>query len=116
MLKLPLNQWLTVALRIQLAVSILAGVPVVNTVAVANVQIALRAVPPDRVLHEPGKGLRECSVERPGIDPGRNRSYNVGTAIWPVAGGTIGMFGTEPVQDAGAVQEVVHQRVNGDHA
>ena len=50
--------------------SILAGVAVVNAVAVANVQIALGAVPPDRQLHKPGKGLREASVERPGIDPG----------------------------------------------
>ena len=64
-LKLLLYQWLTVALRVQLAISILAGVPVVNTVAVANVQIALGAVPPDRQLHEPGKRLRECAVERP---------------------------------------------------
>ena len=96
--------------------AVLAGVAVVNTVAVANVQTALGAVPPDRQLHEPGKGLRECSVERPGIDPSRDRPDNVGTAIWPVASGTIRMVGAEPVQDAGAVQEVVHQRIDGNHA
>src|ERR1019366_9603781 len=110
-LKHSLYQWFTVTLRVQLAISILAGVPVVNAVAVANVQIALGAVPPDRVLHEPGKGLRECSVERPGIDPGRDRSDDVGTAVRPVASGTIRMVGADPVQDAGAVQEVVHQRI-----
>src|ERR1017187_1968574 len=69
--------------------SIMAGMAVVNTVAVANVQTALGAVPPDRELHEPGKGLREASVERPGIDPGRDRPNDVGTAIWPVAGSTV---------------------------
>ena len=95
--------------------SILAGVAVVNTVAVANVQIALGAVPPDRELHEPRKGLREASVERPGIDPGRDSPDDVGTAVWPVAGGTIRMAGADPVQDAGAVQEVVHQRIDGNH-
>src|ERR1035437_4357881 len=115
-LKLLLYQWLTVALRVQLAMSILAGVAVVNTVAVANVQIALGSVPPDRELHEPGKGLRECSVEGPGIDPGRDRPDNVGTASWPVAGGTIGMGGAEPMQDAGGVQKIVHQRIDGAHA
>src|ERR1035437_1896669 len=115
-LKLLLYQWLTVALRVQLAMSILAGAAVVNTVAVAKIQIALGAVPPNRQLHEPGKGLRECSVERPGIDPGRARPDDVGTAVRPVASSTVRMVGTEPVQDAGAVQEVVHQRVDGDHA
>jgi len=94
----------------------LAGLAVVNTVAVANVQIALGAVPPDRQLHEPGKGLRECSVEAPGIDAGRNRLDNVGAAIGPVAGSPIRMVGAEPVQNAGAVQEVVYQRIDGDHA
>src|ERR1019366_6745664 len=82
---------------------------VVNTVAVTNVQIALGAVPPDRELHEPGKGLRECSVEAPGIDPGRDRLDNVGAAVRSVAGGTVRMVGTEPVQDAGAVQKIVHR-------
>src|SRR5664280_433136 len=115
-LKRLLYQWFTVALRVQLAMPILAGVAVVNMVAVANVQIALGAVPPDRELHEPRKGLRECSVERPGVDPGRNRPDDVGTAIWPVAGGPIRMVGAEPVQNAGAVQEVVYQSVDGDHA
>src|SRR5664279_499027 len=100
-LKRLLYQWFTVALRVQLAMPILAGVAVVNAVAVANVQIALGAVPPDGELHEPGKGLRECSVERPGIDAGRNRLDNVGTAVRPVAGGTIRMVGADPVQDAG---------------
>src|ERR1035437_10889526 len=104
-LKHPLYQWLTVALKVQLAIPILAGVAVVNTVVVANVQIALGAVPPDRVLHEPGKGLRECSVERPGIDPGRDSPDDVGTAVWPVAGGAVGMVGHEPGQEAGAVQD-----------
>src|ERR1035437_5702369 len=115
-LKHPLYQWLTVALKVQLAIPILAGLAVVNAVAVANVQIALGAVPPDGELHEPRKGLRECSVEAPGIDPGRDRLDDVGAAIGPVAGGTVWMFGAEPVQDAGAVQEVVYQSVDGDHA
>src|ERR1035437_4189339 len=115
-LKLLLYQWLTVALRVHLAIAILAGVPVVNTVAVANVQIALGTEPPNGELHEPGKGLREGSVERPGIDPGRDGPDDVGTAGRPVESGPIRMVGAEPVQDAGAVQEVVHQRIDGDQA
>ena len=43
-------------------------------------------------------------------------SNDLGAAAWPVAGRAIGVVGVEPVQDAGAVQKVVNEGVDGDHA
>ena len=44
-------------------------------------------------------------------------SFNdLSAAAWPVAGRAIGMGGAEPAQDAGAVQKVVHEGIDGDHA
>ena len=41
---------------------------------------------------------------------------NVGAATGSVAGRAIRVIGLEPMQDAGAMQKVVNQGVDGDHA
>ena len=84
-------------------------------IAVANIEAALVAILPDRVLDEPGKGQRKVGVELPGIDVGGNRPDNVSTAVRPVTANTVLMAATEPLQNPGTVQEVVDQRVDGDH-
>jgi hypothetical protein len=85
-------------------------------IAVANIEAALVAILPDRVLDEPGKGLRKRWIELPGIDPLGNALNNVGAAAQPVAGRAIQVVRVEPGQDASAVQKVVTQGVDGDHA
>ena len=46
----------------------------------------------------------------------RATGHDVGAAAWPVTASAIGVVGVEPGKDAGAVQEIVHQRVDRDHA
>jgi hypothetical protein len=47
---------------------VLAPIPVIDPVAVADVEALLAAIPPDRELHEPGENLRESAVELPSVD------------------------------------------------
>ena len=62
---------------------------VINPVAVADIEAALAAVLPNRVLDEPGEGLRKARVELPGIDPLGHGLNNVGAATGPVTGHAI---------------------------
>jgi hypothetical protein len=93
---------------------VLAPIPVIEPVAVADVEALLAAIPPDRELHEPGKYLRKGAIELPGVDPAGNQPDNVGAAAWPVAAGPVGMGGLEPAQDPGPVQEIVDQGIDRD--
>jgi len=88
--------------------------PIIDSIAVANIEALLIAKPPDRVLHEPRKHLRERTVELPGIDLAGNRPNDIGAAVWPVTASAIRMGGVEPVQDPGSVQKIVHQRIDRD--
>src|SRR5258708_21951825 len=87
-----------------LTADILARLAVIDAIAIADIEAALGAIPPDRVLDEPGKDRGERGVEGAGIDPFSHTSR------------AIGVLGAEPVQDAGAVQKVVNEGVDGDHA
>ena len=93
---------------------VLAPIPVIDPVAVADVEALLAAIPPDRELYEPGENRRESAVELPSVDLAGNQPDNVGAAAWPVAAGPVGMGGLEPAQDPGPVQEVVDQGIDGD--
>ena len=53
---------------------VLAPMPVIDPVAVADVEALLAAIPPDRELHEPGKDLREAAVELPSVDLAEQRA------------------------------------------
>ena len=91
---------------------ILAPMPVIDPVAVADVEALLAAITPDRVLHEPRKYLWEAAVELPSIDVLGNQANDIGTAAWPVTAGTVKMGGLEPGQDPGSVQEIVDQGID----
>ena len=96
--------------------AILAAVPVVEPIAVADIEALLAAIPPDCELHEPGKDLWKGPVELPSIDLLGDQPNDVGTAARPVATGAIRMIGVESVEDPGPMQKVVYQGVDGDHA
>ena len=96
--------------------AILAAVPVVEPIAVADIEALLAAIPPDCELHEPGKDLWKGPVELPSIDLLGDQPNDVGTAARPVATGAIRMIGVESVEDPGPMQKVMNQGVNGDHA
>ena len=91
---------------------VLAPMPVVEPVAVANVEALLAAIPPDRELDEPGEDLREATVELPSVDLCGKQPDNVGAAAWPVTAGPVLMDGLEPGQDPGPVQEIVDEGID----
>src|ERR1700737_5260048 len=90
------------------AIIVLATPSIINPVAVANIEAVLGAVLPDRVLNEPGEGLRKRWIELPGIDPLGYGCNNVGAAAGPVAGSAISVISMKPMQDPGPVQKVVN--------
>ena len=97
-----------------LAVQVVAPSLVVDPIAVADVEAILRAVPPDRVLHEPGEELGEPPVELTSIDLVSNGLDDGDTTAGAVAGRAVRVCGSKPVEDAGPVQEIVNQGVDRD--
>jgi hypothetical protein len=59
----------TITTTVDLTVYITTAVPVVDLIAVTDIQALLGAVPPDRVLDKPRKWVGEVPVEGPGVDP-----------------------------------------------
>ena len=106
----------SIANIMNLTVDILARLAVIDAIAIADIEPALGAIPPDRVLDEPRKDRWKGGVERAGIDPFGHGFNDLGAAARPVAGRAIGVVGAKPVQDARAVQKVVNEGVDGDHA
>ena len=94
---------------------ITAATRIVDAIAVADIEAASAAILPDRVLDEPGKVCGEGRVELPRVDPLRDGCSNVGAAAGPVAGRAIQVVRVGPGEDVGPVQQVVHQRVDGNH-
>ena len=88
---------------------VLAPIPVIQPIAVADVEALLAAIQPDRELYEPGEDLREGTVELPGVDLAGNLPDNVGAAAWTVTAGPVWMASLEPAQDPGPVQKIVDQ-------
>jgi hypothetical protein len=95
------------------AILVLATTGIINPVAVADIEAVLGAVLPDRVLNEPGKGLRKRWIELPGIDPLGDGLHNVGAAAGKVASQPVQVVRVKPGQNAGPVQKVMNQRVDG---
>jgi hypothetical protein len=106
----------TITITVEIAISVLATSAIIDLVAVADVETLLRAIPPDCVLHEPRKRPRKSRVELPGVDLVGDSLDHVGAATWPVASGAIRMGGVKPMQGPGAMQEIVHEGVDRDHA
>ena len=69
----------------------MAPMPVVEAVAVANVEALLAAIPPDCELYEPGKDRRKTAVELPSVDLAGNQPDKLGAAAWPVTAGAVWM-------------------------
>ena len=102
-------QCISIAYTVELTLCIAAAFSIIDAIAVADVEAVLRAVFPDRPLHKAWKGLRIGTVEFSRVDPLRDRCDDLGAAAGPVAGRAIGMAGIEPLQNAGAMQEIVHE-------
>ena len=98
-----------------IAVADLARFSVVNSVAVAQIQAIGSAKTPDRVLHEPRKCRREFWVKRARVNAVCDGSYDLGAAAAGITGRAIGVRDTAVFQNAGAMQEIVDQRVYCDH-
>jgi hypothetical protein len=52
----------------------------------------------------------------PGINPFGDGLNNVVAAATPIARHAVVVIGIEPMQNAGAMQKIVNQRIDGDHA
>ena len=105
-------QFYSITAAVQLTVQIFATNPVIDPIAVADIEATLAAVPPDRELHEPGKSLGELGIERSRVDVVGNALDQVGAAMQSVASRPVGIVSIEPVQDACAMQEIMHERVD----
>jgi hypothetical protein len=88
---------------------------VVDPVAIAEIETLRGAKSPDGVLDKTGKYSWEAWIEGPGVNSVCSSPDNLGTATPSIAGGTIPMINAAGFQDAGAVQEIVNQGVDGDH-
>jgi hypothetical protein len=65
--------------------------PVIDSIAVADVEALLAAVAPDRELHESRKYLWKGPFELPSVDPLGDQTNDVGTPARLVAAWTVGM-------------------------
>ena len=93
---------------------VLAAMPVIDPVAIADVEALLAAVLPNRVLHEPREVGGEGAIEHTGVDFSGNAGNDIGAAAWPVAARAVRMGCLEPAQDPGPVQKIVDQGIDGD--
>ena len=93
----------------------MARLAVVNSVAVAQFETVRGAISPDGVLNKTWEKLWKARIKGASINPLRGTSDDLGTAAFGVAGRAVPMGNPAVLQNAGAVQEIVDQRVNGDH-
>ena len=89
---------------------------IVDAIAIADVQAAFAAISPNRELHEPRKRSRETRIEFAGIDCGSKPLDQIRAAVRPIASNTVSMIGSSLRQYAGAMQKVVHERIDHDEA
>jgi hypothetical protein len=100
----------------QLAIVVLARLSVVEAVAVANVEAVGGAKAPKRMLYEARKHLRVFRIKGTGIDLGCDRPNDLGAAARAIAGHAIAVGNAAIPKDAGPVQKVMHQGIDGNHA
>ena len=100
----------------QLAIISLAFFSIIYAVAVANVEAVGGTKPPNRVLHEPRKHLRKLPVKGAGVDLAGDGANDLGTAARAIAGHAIAVGSAAILKDAGAMQKVMDQRIDGNHA
>jgi hypothetical protein len=109
------TQCYSIAYLVNLTSPIYAWFSVIDLIAIADIKPLLGAIPPDGVLNEPRKSVRKLRVELPGIDLSGDRLDDLSAAARSVTGNPVAVAGAEPVQNAGPVQEIVHQGVDRDH-
>ena len=100
----------------QLAVVVLARFAVIDAVAIADVRAVGRAKAPNRVLYKPRKHLWKSPIKGAGVDLGGHGANDLGTAAVPIAASAIAMGSATILKDAGAMQKVMDQRIDGNHA
>ena len=105
-----------IAVIIQPTEVIIAPRVVADLVAVTNIEALVGAVAPDRVLYEAGKGRRKVGIISASVDVRCRKLENVGAAAWSITAEAVRMLGGETMQNASAVQKVVHQRINHNEA
>ena len=98
-----------------MAIANLARFSVVDAVAVAEIETVGGAKPPNGVLNEPRKIARKVPVKGSGVDPLREVFDEVGTAALGVAASAILVCRATGVENAGSVQKVMNQRIDGNH-
>jgi hypothetical protein len=86
--------------------------PVVDAVAIADIEALLAAIAPDRVLHEPWKDFRKCWIELLRIDALGDQTKDLGTAARPITVRAIGMVSRKTAQDARAMQKIVDESID----
>jgi hypothetical protein len=86
-------KWNSFALRKELAVNVVAWPAVINAIAIANVELILRAVTPNCLLDEAGKDRWIGRVELAGIDALSHGRNDLCASALLVAGRPIGMLG-----------------------
>ena len=99
----------------QVAIVDLASFAVSNSVAIAQIETFRGAISPDGVLDKTREYSWKARIEGAGINPVCGCADDLGTATPGIAGRAIPMRNTAVLQNAGAVQEIVHQGVNCDH-
>jgi hypothetical protein len=92
-----------------------AWLGVINSVAIAEIETIRGAVSPDGVLDKAREYFWKPRIEEARINPICGGSDYLGTATLGVAGRAIPMGSAAAFQNAGAVQEIVYQGVDGDH-
>ena len=68
------------------------------------------------MLHEPRKHLRKLPIKSAGVDLGRGRPNDLGAAAVAIAARAIAVRAPAILKDAGAVQKVMYQRIDSNHA
>src|SRR5687768_13968563 len=104
-----------VAIDERRTVPVLASTPVIDPVAIASVQGVRSAKPPNRALDETRKARRKFRVELARVNATGQALDDLGTAVRPVAGGSIRMCRAEPPKGAGPMEEVVDEGIHRDH-
>src|SRR5437763_8382560 len=82
--------------------------------AVALVELVGSAKAPNCELDEAREIRRKIGVKAPRVEPAGKPIEDFGTAARQIAARPIGMRQAETRDDAGAMQEVVHERVDRD--
>src|SRR6266436_7289395 len=98
----------TITRIVQAAIHILAPLPVVDAIAVANVEAVAGTIPPDCALDEPWEQPRVLRIEHGYINLLGNHLQEVGASTRAVTPRAVRVLGAEATQDARPVQEIVH--------